>query len=226
MNKYFIGFVSPIAIIVICSISTILLNNVIGKWIFIPVFILYWGLSLFITVKFAGVSSMKNWFQKPKGKAGWLILSIFIGFIPFSIFFSNLSVITLPLMLLSIVFAIVNPFFEQLYWKGFLLDYTFTSKIGSSIYSSILYILSHLFIWGIFSYGNRNFFLVGSLTIMSSVWCLVRIKTHSLWWCIISHILVDVFNLFVFVMLNIVIPENGYITILDSLFGVIKCFKT
>jgi len=91
MNKYFIGFVSPIAIIVICSISTILLNNVIGKWIFIPVFILYWGLSFFITVKFAGFSSMKNWFQKPKGKAGWLILSIFIGFIPFSIFFCSIK---------------------------------------------------------------------------------------------------------------------------------------
>jgi membrane protease YdiL (CAAX protease family) len=64
--------------------------------------------------------------------------------------------------------------------------------------------------------------LVGSLAVMSTVWCIVRIKTKSLWWCIISHILVDIFNLLVFVMLNLVIPENGYIAALELLFGTIQ----
>jgi len=222
MNKRVLGVISPIVLIFICSISTVLMNKVIGKWIFIPAFILYWGLSFLITVRIAGISSIKSWFQKPDGKVGWLILSIITGFIPFSIFLSHLSIITLPLMLLSITFAIINPFFEQLYWRGFLLDYTFKSKILNSIYSSILFILSHLFIWGVFSYGNRNFFLIGSLAIMSTIWCLVRVKTKSLWWCIISHILVDIFNLIVFVMLNMVVPEHGYITALEHIFGVIK----
>ena len=103
-----------------------------------------------------------------------------------------------------------------------MLDYTFSSKIVSSLYSSVLFITSHLLIWGVFSYGNRNYFLIGSLAIMSAVWCIVRIKTKSLWWCIISHFLVDVFNLMVFVMLNLVIPEQGYIPALELLFGVIR----
>jgi len=222
MNKRVLGFISPIVLIFVCSVSTVLLNKVIGKWIFIPAFILYWGLSFLITARIAGISSIKNWFQKPDGKVGWLILSIITGFIPFTMFLSNLHIITFPLMLLSIAFALINPFFEQLYWKGFLLDYTFKSKIVSSIYSSIFFIMGHLFIWGVFSYGNRNFFLIGSLAIMSTVWCLVRVKTKSLWWCIISHILVDLFNLIVFVMLNMVAPEHGYITVLENLFGVIK----
>jgi len=40
---------------------------------------------------------------------------------------------------------------EELYWKGFVLDYTFSSKIASSLYSSVLFISSHLLIWGVFS---------------------------------------------------------------------------
>ena len=145
MDKKALGIVSPIALILICSISTILLNKVMGKWIFIPAFILYWGLSFLITVKIAGFSIIKSWFQKPYGKVGWLIISIIIGFIPFSIFLSHLNILTFPLILLSIIFAFINPLFEQLYWRGFLLDNTFTSKVLSSIYSSILFILSHLF---------------------------------------------------------------------------------
>jgi membrane protease YdiL (CAAX protease family) len=117
---------------------------------------------------------------------------------------------------------LLNPFFEELYWRGFVLDFTFSSKKASALYSSILFILSHLLIWGVFSYGNKNYFLIGSLAIMSTVWCIVRIKTKSLWWCIISHFFVDAFNLMVFVMLNLVIPERGYISALELLFGKIK----
>jgi uncharacterized protein len=222
MVKKILGYVSPLERIIICSIAAVLLYKVMGRWVFIPVFVLYWGISFLITVKFAGISGIKNWLQKPSGKMGWLILSVLVGFIPFQIFLTNLQIITVPLMLLSMPFVLLNPFFEELYWRGFALDFTFKSKVLSSIYSSILFIISHLFIWGVFSYGNRNYFLIGSLAIMSTVWCIVRIKTKSLWWCIISHFIVDVFNLMVFVMLNKVIPAQGYIPALESLFGLIK----
>jgi len=222
MVKKIMGYVSPLERIIICSIAAVLLYRVMGRWVFIPVFVLYWGISFLITVKFAGISGIKNWLQKPSGKMVWLILSVLVGFIPFQIFLTNLQIITVPLMLLSIPFVLLNPFFEELYWRGFVLDFTFKSKVLSSLYSSILFIISHLFIWGVFSYGNRNYFLIGSLAIMSTVWCIVRMKTRSLWWCIISHFLVDVFNLMVFVMLNKVIPAQGYISALERLFGIIR----
>jgi len=222
MLRKILRIVSPIERIVVCSVSAVLLYPFLGQWVFIPVVIFYWGISFLITLKFAGISGIKNWLQKPTGKRGWLVLSIVVGFIPLPILLTNLPIITLPLMLLSIPLVVLNPFFEELYWRGFVLDFTFSSKKISSLYSSILFILSHLFIWGVFSYGNRNYFLIGSLAIMSTVWCIVRIKTKSLWWCIISHFLVDVFNLMVFVMLNMVIPEQGYISALELLFGAIK----
>jgi membrane protease YdiL (CAAX protease family) len=215
-------YISPIALIALCHIFVILSYKVIGQWIFIPAFIVYWGLSGFTIVKLAGVKYVKSLFRKPCGKLGWLILSITVGFIPFPILLGNLSIITFPLMLLSILLSIINPFFEELYWRGFVLDYTFSSKTVSSIYSSALFILSHLMIWGIFSYGNRNLFLIASLVIMSTVWCIVKIKTKSIWWCIVSHFFVNIFNLLVFVMLNIYIPEHGYIPQLENIMGTIK----
>jgi len=222
MTRKIWGCISPIFLIIICSIFAFLFNKIMGEWVFIPTFILYWGLSFFVTYNLAGVSNIKNWLKKPTGNKGWLVLSIVVGFIPFTILLTNLHIITVPLFLLSIPFVLLNPFFEELYWRGFMLDHSFSSKTTSSIYSSIFFILSHLFIWGVFSYGNRNFFLIGSLAIMSAVWCVVRVKTKSLWWCIFSHFLVNIFNLLVFVMLNVIIPEHGYIYALDLLFGVIK----
>ena len=121
MTKRMFCYISPMLLIITCSIFTILLNKTMGEWVFIPTFALYWGLSFFITYKLAGVSSIKNWLKKPNGKIGWVILSIIIGFIPFSILLTNLHNITVPLLLLSIPFVFLNPFFEELYWRGFML---------------------------------------------------------------------------------------------------------
>lgn len=222
MNKRIMAYISPIVLILVCHLFVVFLYKIVGQWIFAPAFILYWGLSALIVFKLTGFYYIKKLFIKPIGKIGWSILSIIVGFLPLPIILSNTSIITIPLMLLSVLFAIINPFFEELYWRGFVLDNTFRSKLISSIYSSILFLLSHLFIWGIFSYGNRNLYLFVSLTIMSIAWCIVRIKTKSLWLCIISHIFVDLFNLLVFVMLNIYIPEKGFIPQLDFILGVIQ----
>src|SRR5215510_1082880 len=128
MLKNILRIVSPIERIIVCSISAVLLLPVFGKWVFIPVFVIYWGISFLITLKFAGLAAIKNWLQKPTGKMGWLILSVIVGFIPFQILLTNLHIITLPLILLSIPFVLLNPFFEELYWRGFVLDFTFPSK--------------------------------------------------------------------------------------------------
>jgi membrane protease YdiL (CAAX protease family) len=222
MIKRMFYYLSPIVLIAACHLFVVFTYKIMGQWVFLPAIIVYWGLSALIVFKFAGVSYVKSLFGRPIGKIGWLILSIIAGLIPVSIFFGNLSIIKFPLMILSVSFSIINPFFEEIYWRGFVLDYTFSSKRIGSIYSIVLFILSHICIWGVFSFGNRNLFLIVSLTIMSMVWCIVRIGTKSLWWCIISHFLVDLFNLLVFVMLNYYVPERGFIPQLNFILGVIE----
>jgi membrane protease YdiL (CAAX protease family) len=201
---------SPIIVIVFCNIFVLIFTKYISEWVFLPTVIIYWSLSFIISLKISGKESIKNYFNKPQGSKGWLILSIFIGFIPFSILLLNINLLHDPkIIIIWLIFSLLNPFFEQIYWRGFLLENTFKSKTLCTIYSTVLFTLKHLLIWGIFSYGNRNIFTIISLIIMGTVWCLVKYKTKSLWWNIISHIMVDIFNLSVFVFLNLYIPEHG-----------------
>jgi membrane protease YdiL (CAAX protease family) len=201
---------SPIIVISFCGIFVLIFSKTISEWVFIPVAIIYWLLSFLIALNIIGKNAIKNYFSKPTGSIGWLILAIIIGFMPFSILLLNINLLNDPvIILLWILFSLINPFFEQIFWRGLLLDNTFKSKSLSTIYSTILFVASHLCIWGIFSYGNRNIFTIISLLIMGIIWCIIRYKTKSLWWNIISHIMVDIFNLCVFVFLNLYIPEHG-----------------
>jgi len=208
-KKIFI-ILSPVFVILFCGIFVIIFSRFISEWVFVPTAIIYWFLSFIIALGVTGKKSIKDYFNKPSGNIGWLILSIIIGFIPFSILLLNLRLLnSFTVIGLWVLFSVFNPFFEEIYWRGFLLKNTFRSKALSSIYSTFLFVISHLCIWGIFSYGNRNVFTIISLTIMGITWCIIKIKTKSLWWNIISHILVDFFNLSVFVFLNLYIPEHG-----------------
>jgi len=195
-----IGIISPIVIIAICYIFIIIAAKYFFELVFIfaaPT-IIYWLLSLILIIKMVGKNTIKSYFNKPEGKIGWLILSIIIGFNPFS--FLLLKINLLNNIFLWILFSLINPFFEEIFWRGFLLENTFNSKIISTIYSTVLYVLSHQFIWGIFLLGNRYFTLI-SLIIMGSIWSIIRYKTKSLWWNIISHIMVNFFYLSVFVFI-------------------------
>jgi membrane protease YdiL (CAAX protease family) len=204
------AILSPVFVIAFCGIFVKITLSIFFNWIFIPLAIIYWLLSFFISLKIAGKESIKEYFIRPKGSIGWLILSIIIGFLPVSILLLNFSILTNPIIIiLWIAFSLINPFFEEIYWRGFLLENTFRSKLLCIIYSTIFFVISHLFIWGIFSYGNRNIFTILSLIIMGVLWCLIKYKTKSLWWNIISHFMVDIFNLSVFVFLNLYIPEHG-----------------
>ena len=71
------------------------------------------------------------------------------------------------LIVLWLLFALINPFFEEFYWRGLLLDYTNKwNKWISIIYSTILFVASHPLMWGVFSIANRNYQTIISLTIM------------------------------------------------------------
>jgi membrane protease YdiL (CAAX protease family) len=210
IKKTIFAVSSPIFVIAFCGIFVLITSKVLSEWVFIPAAIIYWLLSFNISLRIAGKEAIKNYFNKPNGSIGWFVLSIIIGFMPLSILLLNINLLHNPMIIiLWILFSLINPFFEEIYWRGFLLENTFKSKILSSVYSTTLFVISHLFIWGIFSFGNRNIFTILSLLIMGTVWCIVKNKTKSFRWNIVSHIMVDVFNLSVFVFLNLYIPEHG-----------------
>jgi len=109
------------------------------------------------------------------------------------------------LIVLWILFAIVNPIAEEMFWRSYLLDNLSWKPAIKIIFSSLLFLLSHM-MWGVFSVTIRSYIMIMPLLIMGIAWGYVYHKTKSLKWCIIAHFFVDIMNLSVWVFLNIYIP--------------------
>ncbi len=191
-----IVIVSPFLIIAANFGVAYIFGQIIGKWAFIPMILVGWALWLFFILKFGGVGSIKKWLKKPSGPFGWGILAIIIGLIPLPIFLMHSNTLTgwqvwLPWILL----ALINPWIEEFYWRGLLLDYTKNWPNWASIlFTSALFSINHA-AFGLNSEVNSGFELVISTLIMGLVWAIVYKKTNSLRWVIFSHFLVDFLNL-------------------------------
>jgi membrane protease YdiL (CAAX protease family) len=108
-----------------------------------------------------------------------------------------------------LAFAAVNPFFEEAYWRGALLDAGRRWPFWLiALYSTVLFVASHPLMWGVFSAGNRSIVLFATLFVMGIAWAYLRRATRSLRFSVLSHVLVDVGNLSVFVFLNLYVPPG------------------
>ncbi len=207
MTKAKAAVLSPIAVIGIGFVCASLLSRIMQEWAFIPLALIYWGVTFALTYKYLGKASIAVLFAKPKGNVLWPILCMAAALIPLSIFLLNLELIVSPIVIvLWLAFALVNPVFEELYWRGFLLAALPFPKWLAAVYSTLLFTASHPLMWGMISIANRSWMTWASLLVMGAVWSSVSLKTKSLRWCVISHFFVDVFNLSVFVFLNLYIP--------------------
>jgi membrane protease YdiL (CAAX protease family) len=206
MTRKILIALSPLFVIAVGFTTALFFSSVIGVWAFVPLALVYWALALLIPL-LLGKTDLKPMFARPTGIVLWPILSLVVGLIPLPILLLNLPLLGssgIGIVVLWIAFALVNPFFEEIYWRGFLLEaLPFKWKWLRAVYSSVLFIASHPLMWGVFSIANRSWMLLVSLAVMSAVWSLVRYKSKSIWWTVISHILVDIFNIAVFVFLNL-----------------------
>ena len=202
---------APMIVIALGALSALAFYPLMGEWAFIVLAIVYWGSSFHISCRGLGKNAIRSLFRKPEGSRGWLILSITVALIPLPILLMNLGLLAYRpvLTILWLVFAVANPFFEELFWRGYLLRKLSFPKTWGVAYSTALFVISHPLMWGIFSIANRSWMMMVSLTIMGVAWSLVYIKTKSLRWCYVSHVMVNLFNLSVFVMLNLYVPPGG-----------------
>jgi len=138
------------------------------------------------------------------------MLAIAVSLIPLPILLINWALLRpIQVWLPWLLFALINPWFEEGYWRGLLLDTTATWKGGFSIlYTSGLFAISHPASWGVNSIANRSITVVISTFIMGAVWALVYRRTRSLRWVVVAHILVDLFNLAIPVFLNLYAPAS------------------
>ncbi|MEL7118182.1 MAG: CPBP family intramembrane glutamic endopeptidase [Bacteroidota bacterium] len=196
MTKERIVLLSPFLIIGANLIVAYTFGQIIGKWAFIPMILMGWMLWSFFIIKYGGIASINKWLQKPSGKFWWTILVILIGLIPLPLFLSYYDTLSdWTIWLPWIILALINPWIEEFYWRGLLLDHTKNwSNWMAVLYSSILFALNHA-AFGINSDLNSGYHVVVSTLIMGIVWGFIYLKTKSLRWAIFSHFMVDFFNL-------------------------------
>ena len=199
MNKEIIKYLK----FLIIPIGVILLGIIVGRvffiflnnWAWIPIILFYWT-AIGLVIYFDYKKNLKNpidYFKGYKFKLSTVILSLLVGLIPLPILLKYFYLFDANyLIIFWILIAIINPFFEEIFWRGYMLDVS--PKIPfwiKAIVSSILFAVAHPLTWGIFSANMLTIEVLISVFIMGVTWSFVYKKSKSLLLPYFSHLLVD-----------------------------------
>ncbi|GAF63480.1 hypothetical protein BTS2_0371 [Bacillus sp. TS-2] len=201
-------FTPPFIILVGC-ITAITFSSFIDEWAWIPLALVYWAAIGMCVYFLKGDKKVKDWLRKSVSSKTSVILAFVFGLFPMTILFMNVHLFESPLIIvLWIGFALINPWFEEIYWRGLLLDAAagIMSKWIGVGYSTIFFMLSHPLMWGVFSIANSHYHVFVYLFLLGIIWSIIYYKTGSLRWAIFSHFLVNIGIMTVPVFLNIYIP--------------------
>ena len=108
------------------------------------------------------------------------------------------------LVVLWLLVAIINPFFEEGYWRGLLGQVTdhWPAWLACA-YPTFFFTIGHPLQWGVFSLACRRWEMIIALFIMGMVWSATYRCTRSLRAATFSHMLVDLGNMSVWAFLNL-----------------------
>lgn len=197
---------SPIVLIAVCSAIQVIAGHYIGVWAWIPTMISFWLIIALFLYKYP--KSSRQRFQHTSGAFFWSLLAVLAGLLSLNGFLNNWTLLADARLITAwLVFALVNPWFEESYWRGLLIDTTASwSKLSSLLYSSVWFAVSHPLIWGIHSLPLRQPEAVGALFFVGLIWGLVYQRTGSLRWCVAGHMLANLLGLAALVLLNLYDP--------------------
>ena len=198
---------SPVALVAICASTQITAGRYVGVWAWIPTMLGFWLAIAFLLHKYSG-SRPRQRFQRASGSRFWSILALLAGLLSLHGFLGNWTLLANTQLIAAwLVFALVNPWFEESYWRGLLIDSTASwGKFASLLYSSAWFAVSHPLIWGIHSLPLRKPEAVGALLFVGLIWGFAYQRTGSLRWCVAGHMLANLLGLAALVLLNIYDP--------------------
>lgn len=199
---------SPVGLIGICVISQHAFGVMLGVWAWIPTILVFWSLIAVAIKIFSGGNAVARWLRPARGAMAWRILGIGVGLLSLHGFFSHWQILQDPLVVcLWLAFALINPWFEEAYWRGLLMDSTESWGAWLSVaYSAAWFALSHPLIWGVHSTAMRQWPVVLALLFVGAAWALAYRRTHSLRWTIAGHMLANLLGVAVPVLLNMYNP--------------------
>ncbi|MGY0799464.1 CPBP family intramembrane glutamic endopeptidase [Lysobacter sp. A286] len=198
---------SPLALVAICASIQLIAGRYVGVWAWVPTMLGFWLVIAFLLHKYPA-SRPRQRFQRASGSRFWSILALLAGLLSLHGFLGNWTLLdNTQLIAAWLVFALVNPWFEESYWRGLLIDSTASwGKLASVLYSSVWFAASHPLVWGIYSLPLRKPEAVGALLLVGLIWGFAYQRTGSLRWCVAGHMLANLLGLAALVLLNIYDP--------------------
>jgi uncharacterized protein len=199
---------SPVLLVGICIVAQHVFGAMLFVWAWVPTMLVFWAL-IAISVKwFMGARAMAHWLQPSQGAMLWGALGLGVGLLSLHGFLSHWQILRDPAVFsFWLAFALINPWFEEAYWRGFLMDATESwGAVLSITYSGAWFALSHPLIWGVHSTAMRQWPVILALLFVGVIWGLVYRRTRSLRWTIAGHMLANLLGLAVPVLLNMYNP--------------------
>lgn len=202
-KSYKILFFAPLIVLLITRMGIELFANILPlKFSWIPSFITYFTvieLVILFCKRNLGITLNNLSFTlKPFPQTKRFIFGIVIpALLPLGFFVLNINRVPVSFFALILVFAILNPFFEESFWRG-LLSHIPANNKTIIFYSAFLFGFSHYFLWGAYWFADPpRIWIASSVTtfIMGSFWMWFFLKEKKFSYLLISHFLVDVFNL-------------------------------
>ncbi|MGB8644387.1 MAG: CPBP family intramembrane glutamic endopeptidase [Anaerolineae bacterium] len=198
---------SPLLIAAIGNTAARLSLQFLGDWAWIGTAPIYFASIVLVVTLLGGRARLPAWFGASRGSLLWPILAVVVGLSPIPmLLLPNLRLLNSPLLIgLWILFALINGSLEEVYWRGFLFDeIQGLPKWVGVVYSSALFVAIHFVMLGVFAKLLANVAFLVILIGITVVYAVMYLRTGSLRWPIVSHILTDVTNMNIFVFMNLI----------------------
>lgn len=192
-NKIGIITISPLILLGLLVTLASLISKSVSNWIWIVFVVIYWIILLGLIIFFSGISSLLTIFKKPDGKYYWNVLAVILSAGSIFYFFENIEYYKIiPYLVSGIIFSLINPIIEELYWRKVLLDSIKKYWLLQAVYFNILFSLIHYLALGQISSPNREIIIIPITFFAGLIWSLIFKKTGTTKYIIIGHFIMDI----------------------------------
>jgi uncharacterized protein len=162
-------------------------------WIWVA---LYYGIWMLASILiFLSRKEIKELFSKGSFHFSLILPLLFATIALIEIFLPNTHIIKWDsLLLMNIIICFINPFIEEIYWRG-IPPNVLESKWIQYITASVGFAASHPLVLGVNSRGASGWQTFAGAFILGSCWWFYYNKKKSLRWPVFTHFLIDFFGL-------------------------------
>ncbi|MBO0935953.1 CPBP family intramembrane metalloprotease [Fibrella sp. HMF5335] len=177
------------------------------RWAWLPAFGLYYATtsaSILFANRYWGIPIGLMSRLSPRPSWSLLVSVVIPALLPLGVFVFNIKAVSLPMLGGIGLFALINPWFEESFWRG-LLTHLPLSRWGRILLSAALFSFSHYFLWGAYWLSARPVLVATCVTtfLMGVCWMWFYLRDGRLVYPILSHLVVDVLNLSVAVFMGL-----------------------